>query len=59
MTRIISPSELQGRSVPELRALFHQAQQELVQSDRSSQERSAALANLDNISLAMAQRMRL
>ncbi|MDJ0922909.1 MAG: hypothetical protein QNI84_17415 [Henriciella sp.] len=58
MDRIITPSELKGRSLPELRALFHEVQQQLVCSDDGSQERRNALTSLDTISRAMAQRMR-
>lgn len=57
MVNVINPTDLQGRSLPELRALFREAQQELVRSDRSSQERRAALANVEAISLAMARRL--
>lgn len=57
MSKVINPSDLQGRSLPELRALFREAQQELVQSDRGSQERRAALANVEAISLAMVRRL--
>lgn len=56
MTRIITPADLQGRSLSELQALFHAAQQELVQSETGSQARRDALSSLDALSLAMAQR---
>ena len=55
MSKVINPSDLQGRSLPELRALFRNAQQELVRSERGSRERRAALANVEAISLAMAR----
>lgn len=57
MVKVINPSDLHGRSLPELRALFREAQQELVRSDRGSQERRAALANVEAIGLAMARRL--
>lgn len=57
MVKVINPSDLRGRSFPELRALFREAQQELVRSDRGSQERRAALANVEAIGLAMARRL--
>lgn len=56
MTRIITPGSLQGRSLSELQALFHAAQQELVQSEAGSQARREALSSLETLSLAMAQR---
>ncbi len=58
MSTIIRSSDLQGRRLPELSAMFRKAQQELVQSERGSKERRAALTSLDAISLAMARRMR-
>ena len=57
MVQVSNPSDLRGRSLPELRALFREAQQELVRSDRGSQERRAALANVEAIGLAMARRL--
>ena len=59
MTKTITSADLQGQSLPELRAMFRKAQRELVQSEHGSPERQAALVRLDAISLAMAQRMRL
>jgi hypothetical protein len=56
MIRIITPADLQGRSLSELQALFHAAQQELVQSEAGSQARRDALSSLDALSLAIAQR---
>ena len=56
MTRIITPADLQGRSLSELQAQFHAAQQELVQSEAGSQARRDALSSLGALSLAMAQR---
>jgi hypothetical protein len=55
MSAIFTQATLQGRSLPQLQALFHAAQQELVSSKRGSQDRSDALINLDTISRAMAQ----
>lgn len=57
MSRIITPSDLSGRSLPELRVLFRKAQETLVRSERGSPERRAALASLESISRAMAHRM--
>ena len=56
MSRIFTQAALQGRSLPELRALFQAAQQELVCSECGSHERSDALTNLDTISRAIAHR---
>jgi len=56
MSAIFTQAALQGRSLPELRALFAQAHQELVRSEHGSQERHDALANLDTVSRAIAQR---
>jgi len=56
MSAIFTQAALQGRSLPELRALFAQAHQELVRSEQGSQERHDALANLDTVSHAIAQR---
>lgn len=57
MSVIYTPSDLKVHSLPELRALFHKAQQELTQTAYGSQERRQALASLDAIGLAMAKRM--
>ena len=56
MQNIITLAALQGRSLLELQALYSSVQQELVRSERGSQARSDALASLENISLAIAQR---
>jgi len=56
MSTIFTQAALQGRSLPELRALFAQAHQELVRSECGSQERHDALANLDTISRVLGQR---
>ena len=42
--------------LPELRKMFHLAQQELVQSRPTSDERRTALANLENLGRAIVQR---
>jgi hypothetical protein len=52
MQNIITLAALQGRSLSELQALYSS----LVRSERGSQARSDALASLENISLAIAQR---
>lgn len=57
MRQVFTQAALQGRTITELRALFAQAQYELVCSDHGSQERRAALANLDTISRVLARRM--
>lgn len=56
MTRIITPADLQGRTLNELQALYRAVQQELVQSEPGSAARSNALSSLEAISVAMAQR---
>ena len=56
MTTIITPEVLQGRSLAELQALYHQLQQELVRSERGSAERRNALAGIEALSLAIAQK---
>ena len=56
MTRIITPADLQGRSLTELQALYRAVHEELVRSDAHSQARREALASLEAISLAMAMR---
>lgn len=58
MRKVFTQAALAGRSVTELRALFTAVQQELVRSEAGSQERRDALASLDNISRAIAHRMR-
>jgi hypothetical protein len=57
MTRIITPSDLQGRSLADLQALRRIVQQELVQSEPGSQARRDALASLEALSFAIATRM--
>ncbi len=56
MSGIITATALQGRTLTELQALYQATQQELVRSDDCSQARSDALASLEIISLAIAQR---
>lgn len=56
MTRIITSGSVQGRSLSELRSLFHAARQELVQSGAGSPARREAFSILETLSLAMAQR---
>ena len=57
MTRIITPADLQGRSLTDLQALYRTVQQELAQSESGSQARRDALASLEALSLAIAIRM--
>jgi hypothetical protein len=56
MSRIITAATLQGRTLAQLQALYQATQQELVRSDSGSQERHEALASLELLSLAIAQR---
>lgn len=56
MSRIITPADLQGRSLPELQALYRAVHEELVRSEAGSQARRNALASLEALSLAIAQR---
>ncbi len=56
MSRIITASELQNRSLTELQALYRTVQQELAASAPGSAARRNALASLENISRAIAQR---
>ena len=58
MSAIFTQAALQGRTLPELRALFNQAQRVLTVSQPGSQERREALANLDTLSRVIAQRYR-
>ena len=57
MTRIITPAALQGRSLPELQALYRAVEHELVQTEIGSQARREAAASLDTLSVAIARRM--
>ncbi len=56
MSRIITTAALQGRSLTQLQALYQAMHQELVRSEYGSQGRRDALASLELISLAIAQR---
>ena len=56
MSRIITAAALQGSSLTQLQALYQAVQQELVRSEYGSLARSEALASLELISLAIAQR---
>jgi hypothetical protein len=55
--KLISNHELQQRSESELPALFRTVSEGLVRTRRGSHERRNALASLENISLARAERM--
>ena len=57
MHRIISTSELHQKSYSELCGLFNAVSLELRRSKPGTPERRAALASLDNIQRAMAQRL--
>ena len=56
MSKIFTAAALEQRSLPELRTLFRQAQDDLAASDVASCERRNALASLENISRAIAKR---
>lgn len=55
MSRIITPSDLQGRSLSELQALHRSVHDELVRSAPGSADRRQALASLETLSLAIAR----
>lgn len=57
MCRIITRTELQHLTDNELRALFNRVTRELIQSDPGTPDRRNALANLDTIQIALADRM--
>ncbi len=57
MCRIITQSELAKLDDHQLRALFNQISKELNVSERGSKQRRAALASLENIQRALAQRL--
>lgn len=57
MRNVFTQAALQGKSLPELRALFASVQQDLVRSDAGSQERTDALTSLETISRTIATRM--
>ncbi len=54
MSKLIAAADLAGKSIPELRALFRAAHDDLVRSEPGSPERRLALASLENISRALA-----
>lgn len=56
MCKIITTAELQYRSLAELQALYRKVQQELAISAPGSAARRNALASLENIGRAIAQR---
>ena len=56
MSKIFTAAALERYSVPELRTLFRQAQQNLAATDADTADRANALASLENISRAIAKR---
>lgn len=58
MCKIITPAELQYRSLPELQALYRKVQQELAMSAPGSVARSNARVSLENIACAIARHRR-
>lgn len=56
MFKIITAADLQGRTLTELQSLYRMVQQELAASATGSAARRNALASLENISRAIAQR---
>ena len=58
MNRLITRSELTGRTDSELSALFREASAALAQSAPESTERRGALASLENIARERAERQR-
>jgi hypothetical protein len=54
MTKIITCAELRQRRLEELQALFRSLEIELLRTEPGSFERTTALANLENVSRAMA-----
>ena len=54
MTKIITCAELRHRRLEELQALFRSFEIELLRTEPGSFERTTALANLENVSRAMA-----
>jgi hypothetical protein len=57
MCRIITSSELHRLGYEELRSLFNTVSRELAQTRPGTPERRAALASLETIQRAMAQRL--
>ncbi len=58
MCKIITPAELQYRSLAELQALYQKYQQELALSAPGSEARRKARASLENIACAIARHRR-
>jgi len=56
MSNVITQAALQGRTLTQLQSLYQAMQQELARSEYGSQERREALASLELLSLAIAQR---
>lgn len=56
MCKIMTSLDLDRRRDSELSALFRKVSQELVESEPNTVKRRTALANLENISRAMASR---
>lgn len=56
MSRIFTMAALAEKSAPELRKLFHENTQALAKSEAHSEERKAALSNLETIGRALAAR---
>ncbi|MCR8725813.1 hypothetical protein [Frigidibacter sp. ROC022] len=56
MSKIFTAAALDGRSIPELRALFRKAHEEMVASEAGSVDRRNAIASIENIGRAIAQR---
>ncbi len=54
MSKLITANELAGKPITELSALYRAAHDDLVRTAPGSHERRMALANLENISRAMA-----
>lgn len=55
MERVFTLAALEGRPLPELQAIFREAQRDLVRSDTGTLARRQALANIDTVSLAIAK----
>lgn len=56
MSRAFTKAALQGRSLSELQGLYRKEMQDLIRSEAGSRHRRDALANLETLSLAIAQR---
>lgn len=55
MSLVITAAALQNRRLEDLQTLYRKVQEELTRSQRGSAERRNALANLENISRAIAR----